>query len=190
MASLTASETEDAGLGFLGETSGFAILTTLGTFVMEARAGVATYLDVFWIGVINTLIISFVGIIAATLLGFLMGIFRLSTNVVLRGFATFYVEILRNIPLLLQIFFWYFVVLRALPDKRRHRALHVLPDFQRGFRSRCLGLPRGVRPRMGRIVVGEKTPRGDWTAVSRVLGWSADHRYDPLVCLLSNGCAA
>ena len=113
-----AAQGKKSGFGFLGETSGFQILTTLGTFVMEARAGVATYLDVFWIGVINTLIISFIGIIAATLMGFLMGIFRLSSNVVLRGFATFYVEILRNIPLLLQIFFWYFVVLRALPDKR------------------------------------------------------------------------
>ncbi|MCL4156788.1 UNVERIFIED_CONTAM: hypothetical protein GTU68_032509, partial [Idotea baltica] len=77
----------------------------------------ATYLDVFWIGVINTLIVSFVGIIAATLLGFIMGVFRLSSNVVLRGFATIYVEILRNIPLLLQIFFWYFLLLNALPEK-------------------------------------------------------------------------
>ncbi len=113
-----ATQGKKSGFGFLGETSGFRMLTTLGTFVMEARAGVATYFDVFWIGVINTLIVSFLGIIAATLLGFLMGIFRLSSNVVLRGFATVYVELLRNIPLLLQIFFWYFVVLRALPDKR------------------------------------------------------------------------
>lgn len=107
-----------SGFGFLGETSGFRMLTTLGTFMVESRAGVATYLDVFWIGVINTLIVSFVGIIAATLLGFLIGVFRLSDNVVLRGFATVYVEVLRNIPLLLQIFFWYFLLIELLPGKR------------------------------------------------------------------------
>lgn len=113
-----ATQGKKSGFGFLNETSGFQMLTTLGTFAVEARAGVATYLDVFWIGVINTLIVSFLGIIAATILGFLMGIFRLSSNVILRGFATVYVELLRNTPLLLQIFFWYFVTLRALPGSR------------------------------------------------------------------------
>ena len=113
-----AAQGKKSGFGFLNETSGFQMLTTLGTYFIEARPGIATYLDVFWIGVINTLIVALLGIIAATLLGFLIGIFRLSSNVVLRSFATVYVEMLRNIPLLLQIFFWYFVVLRALPDKR------------------------------------------------------------------------
>lgn len=107
-----------SGFGFLSETSGFRMLTTLGTFVVESRAGVATYLDVFWIGVINTLAVSVIGIIAATLIGFLVGIFRLSSNVVLRGFATAYVELLRNTPLLLQIFFWYFLLIELLPGKQ------------------------------------------------------------------------
>ena len=113
-----ASQNKKSGFDFLGETSGFQILTTLGTYVIEARPGQATYLDIFWVGVINTLAVSIVGIIVATLLGFLLGIFRLSSNIILRGFATVYVELLRNIPLLLQIFFFYIVVLRLLPDKR------------------------------------------------------------------------
>lgn len=112
-----ASQGKKSGFGFLEETSGFSILISLGTFVVESRAGIATYLDVFWIGVVNTLIVSFLGIIAATILGFLLGIFRLSSNVVLRGFATAYVELLRNIPLLLQIFFWYFLLIDLLPGK-------------------------------------------------------------------------
>lgn len=110
-----ASQGKKSGFGFLSDTSGFQILVSLGTYFIESEPGVATYMDVFWIGAINTLIVSVFGIIAATLLGFLMGVFRLSKNVVLRSFATVYVEALRNIPLLLQIFFWYFVVLRLLP---------------------------------------------------------------------------
>ena len=78
----------------------------------------STYLDVFWVGVLNTLIIAIFGIVAATVLGFVLGIFRLSSNFVLRSFAVCYIEVLRNIPLLLQLFFWYFFVLRTLPEIR------------------------------------------------------------------------
>lgn len=113
-----ASQNKKSGFSFLDETSGFQILTTLGTFLMESTPGVATYFDIFWIGVINTLAVAVVGIIFATIIGFTMGIFRLSSNVILRGFATVYVELLRNIPLLLQILFFYIVVLRILPGSR------------------------------------------------------------------------
>ncbi len=113
-----AVQNKKSGFGFLEEKSGFQILTTLGTFLIEARPGQATYLDIFWIGVINTLAVAILGIIFATILGFMIGIFRLSSNVILRGFATVYVEVLRNIPLLLQILFFYIVVLRLLPGKR------------------------------------------------------------------------
>ena len=113
-----ASQGKKSGFGFLSDTSGFQILTTLGTWSVDYAAGRSTYLDVFWLGVINTLVVAFVGIIAATIIGFVMGVFRLSSNVVLRSFSTVYVEVLRNVPLLLQIFFWYFVVLRALPKGR------------------------------------------------------------------------
>ncbi len=107
-----------SGFGFLGQTAGFQILTTLGTSVVGYTAGISTYWDVFIIGVVNTLIVAVMGIALATVIGFLMGVMRLSNNAVFKGFATVYVEILRNIPLLLQIFFWYFFVLRALPSKR------------------------------------------------------------------------
>lgn len=113
-----ASQNKKSGFDFLGESSGFRILTTLGTYMVESRAGVATYLDIFWIGVVNTLAIAILGIIFATILGFAIGIFRLSSNIILRGFATVYVEVLRNTPLLLQILFFYIVVLRLLPGKR------------------------------------------------------------------------
>lgn len=107
-----------SGFGFLGQTAGFQILSSLGTSLVNFKAGVSTYWDVFVIGIINTLAVAVVGIALATVLGFLMGVMRLSKNAVFNGFATVYVEVLRNVPLLLQIFFWYFFVLRALPGKR------------------------------------------------------------------------
>ncbi len=113
-----AAQNKKSGFGFLGETSGFQILTTLGTYLIESRPGEATYFDIFWIGVINTLAVAVIGIVLATILGFVIGICRLSSNIILRGFATVYVEVLRNLPLLLQILFFYIVVLRILPDKR------------------------------------------------------------------------
>lgn len=106
------------GFDFLNSTSGFQILTTPGTWAMDFTIGESTYLDVFFVGVINTLVVAIVGIIAATILGFILGIFRLSSNVVLRGFATAYVELLRNLPLLLQMFFIYTALLTFVPNAR------------------------------------------------------------------------
>lgn len=106
------------GFAFLEQTSGFQILTTLGTYMLDFKIGVSTYADVFWIGVINTLAVALIGIVCATMLGFVLGIFRLSHNVVLGGFSTIYIEILRNVPLLLQLFFWYRILIEQLPDKR------------------------------------------------------------------------
>ncbi|MGD1870123.1 MAG: amino acid ABC transporter permease [Neomegalonema sp.] len=106
------------GFDFLAGTSGFQILTTLGTWVFDYQVGSSTYWDVFLIGIVNTFAVAFLGIIVATVLGFVMGVFRLSSNFILRGFATVYVEIFRNIPLLLWLFILYFAVLRNLPDKR------------------------------------------------------------------------
>ncbi len=107
-----------SGFGFLGQTAGFQILSSLGTSLVDYTAGVSTYWDVFIIGIINTLAVAISGIIMATIIGFMMGVMRLSKNAVFNSFATVYIEILRNVPLLLQIFFWYFFVLRALPNKR------------------------------------------------------------------------
>ena len=106
------------GFNFLVQTAGFQISSTLGTWVMDYNVGQSTYLDVYFIGIINTFVVAVLGILAATALGFGIGIMRLSNNLVLKGFATIYIEMLRNLPLLLQLFFWYFAVLRSLPGRR------------------------------------------------------------------------
>ncbi len=122
-----ADQGKSLGFGFLTKTSGFQISATLGTWVMEYDVGSSTYLDVYFIGIINTFIVAILGIVAATILGFSVGIMRLSSNLVIKGFATIYIEVLRNIPLLLQLFFWYFAVLRALPDRRSQ--LEIIPGI-------------------------------------------------------------
>ena len=106
------------GFDFLNNTSGFSILPTLGTWLFDYQVGKSTYLDVFFIGIVNTLVIAITGILATTILGFLIGIFRLSNNIVLKFFSSVYIEMFRNIPLLIHLFFWYFAVLRAVPGKR------------------------------------------------------------------------
>ena len=106
------------GFDFLNNTSGFSILPTLGTWLFDYQVGKSTYLDVFFIGIVNTLVIAITGILATTFLGFLIGIFRLSNNIVLKFFSSVYIEMFRNIPLLIHLFFWYFAVLRAVPGKR------------------------------------------------------------------------
>ncbi|MGB2001527.1 MAG: ABC transporter permease subunit, partial [Candidatus Puniceispirillaceae bacterium] len=118
---------KSVGFGFLTATSGFQISDTLGTWVMDYSVGESTYLDVYFIGIINTFLVAILGIIGATFLGFSIGIMRLSRNFIIRSFATVYIEILRNLPLLLQLFFWYFAVLRALPSKREK--IDLIPDF-------------------------------------------------------------
>ncbi|MBT7942636.1 MAG: ABC transporter permease subunit, partial [Alphaproteobacteria bacterium] len=102
------------GFGFLSEPSGFGILMTLVDY-SEA----STYGRTFLVGLLNTVLISFLGIIFATFIGFSVGVARLSPNWLLAKIATVYVETLRNIPLLLQMFFWYFAVLAALPSPRQ-----------------------------------------------------------------------
>jgi general L-amino acid transport system permease protein len=94
---------------------------------MDYNVGKSTYLDVYFIGIINTFLVAILGIVGATFLGFTIGIMRLSRNFIIRSFATVYIELLRNLPLLLQLFFWYFAVLRALPSKREK--IEIIPDF-------------------------------------------------------------
>ena len=98
------------GFGFLGTTAGFGIITHLIDYNEASSYGRA-----FAVGLLNTLLVAFCGIIAATILGVIIGIARLSKNWMVSRMAMVYIEIFRNIPLLLQIFFWYFAVLRALP---------------------------------------------------------------------------
>ena len=121
------AQNKSVGFGFLTQTAGFQISPTLGTWVFGYEVGKSTYLDVFYIGVVNTFIVAFFGIIAATIVGFSLGIMRLSQNFVLRSFSTIYIELARNIPLLVQLFFWYFAVLRSLPSRREK--FELIPDM-------------------------------------------------------------
>ncbi|WP_136656951.1 amino acid ABC transporter permease [Nitratireductor sp. XY-223] len=103
-----------SGFGFIGRNAGFAISQSL----LEYNQAESSYGKVYIVGLLNTISIAFIGILLATVLGFLIGIARLSHNFIVRGVATVYVEIFRNIPLLLHIFIWYFGVLRLLPHPR------------------------------------------------------------------------
>jgi general L-amino acid transport system permease protein len=109
-----------SGFGFWDQTAGFDISQTL----IAYSAATSTYGQAFWVGLLNTLLVAVIGIVIATILGFAIGIARLSSNWLLAKAATVYVEIIRNIPLLLQLLFWYNAVLKALPDIRdSHRFL-------------------------------------------------------------------
>lgn len=103
-----------SGFKFLSETAGFSIIQTLTSYSESS-----TYFDAFIAGLLNTLLVSVIGIILATLLGFTIGLARLSDNYLVAKVSGAYVEIVRNMPLLLQLFFWYFVVLRSLPSPRQ-----------------------------------------------------------------------
>ncbi len=99
---------------FWNRTAGFDVNLTL----IEFSAAASTYGRAFWVGLLNTLMVSVVSIFFATILGFIIGIARLSSNWVVARLATAYVETLRNLPLLLQLLFWYNAVLKPLPAPR------------------------------------------------------------------------
>ena len=103
-----------SGFGFLTSTAGFGIITT--PFIPYTEA--SSYLTVFLVGLVNTIIVAFVGCLFALMLGFIVGIARLSSNWLVQKIATTYIELFRNIPLLLQILFWYSAVLKPLPGPR------------------------------------------------------------------------
>jgi len=98
------------GFGFLTRNAGFAISQSL----IPYDQGTASYGRVYLVGLTNTLVLAILGIFFATILGFIVGVARLSGNIVIRGIATIYVEVFRNIPLLLHISIWYFAVWLAL----------------------------------------------------------------------------
>ena len=99
-----------SGFHFLGVEAQFDIQMTLIEY-----SPTSTYFDSFIVGLLNTLLVAGLGIFVATIVGFAVGIARLSSNYLIRNTAAWYVEFFRNIPLLLQIFFWYYAALRALP---------------------------------------------------------------------------
>ncbi|HEX2553246.1 MAG TPA: amino acid ABC transporter permease [Microvirga sp.] len=125
-----------SGFGFLSTTAGFDISQTLIPF---SAAG-STYGEAFIVGLLNTLVVAVIGVFFATILGFVMGVARLSKNWIVSSLATVYVEVLRNIPLLLQLLFWYIAVLTPLPAPRQSI------DMGAGFliNSRGLFMPRPI----------------------------------------------
>ena len=98
------------GYGFLSQESSFDVQFSLIEF-----DGSHSYFRAYLVGLLNTILVSVIGIIFATIIGIVVGIARLSNNYLIERTAAVYVEFFRNIPLLLQIFFWYFAALRALP---------------------------------------------------------------------------
>ncbi len=128
------------GFKFLSQESGFGIIQSLVPYDESYTFG-----RTFIVGLLNTLLVSACGIVLATILGFTVGVARLSKNWLISRLAGIYIETFRNIPLLLQIFFWYFAVLRALPSPRQSfsfgesifvniRGLYIpRPLFDQGF---------------------------------------------------------
>jgi len=103
-----------SGFRFWNNTAGFDISQTL----IAYSPSTSTFGQAFWVGLLNTLLVASLGIVLATVLGFTIGIARLSRNWLVARLAGGYVELIRNIPLLLQILFWYNAVLKALPELR------------------------------------------------------------------------
>ncbi len=107
-----------SGFGFLGNTAGFDVSQSLIPY-----SGSDTYTRVFFVGLLNTLVVAVIGIFFATVIGFLVALGRLSPNWLLSRISGGYVELVRNLPLLFQILFWYLAVLAALPGPRQSISL-------------------------------------------------------------------
>ena len=107
-----------SGFGFLDNTAGFGINQSLIAYNESD-----TYARVFFVGLLNTLLVAAIGIVLATILGFFVGIARLSRNWLVARLAGGYVELIRNLPLLFQILFWYLAVLGTLPPPRQSISL-------------------------------------------------------------------
>jgi general L-amino acid transport system permease protein len=125
-----------SGFGFWDNTAGFDISQTLIYFSNST----SSYGRAFWVGLLNTLVVAAIGIVFATILGFIIGIGRLSSNWLVARTCTGYVETIRNIPLLLQLLFWYNAVLKALPDTRES---YNLP-FHSFLNNRGFVLPKPI----------------------------------------------
>ena len=132
--------------------AGFDISQTL----IAYSTSTSTFGRAFWVGLLNTLLVAGIGIVLATVLGFTIGIARLSRNWLVARLAGFYVELIRNIPLLLQLLFWYNAVLKALPELRdsvalpgggflNNRGLFLpQPQFEPGFGAVLIALLVGL----------------------------------------------
>ena len=159
-----------SGFGFWNNTAGFDISQTL----IAYSASTSTFGRAFWVGLLNTLLVAAIGIVLATVLGFIVGIARLSRNWLVARLAGGYVELIRNVPLLLQLLFWYNAVLKSLPQLRdsvalpgggilNNRGLFLpRPEFGAGFRASFIALAARHRRRdcaawSGRAGAGTRT---------------------------------
>jgi general L-amino acid transport system permease protein len=134
-----------SGFDFLWRTAGIEI-----PFVLTGYTPQSDNLALLWVGIVNTLLITLISAAAATVLGFVIGIARLSRNWLLSSLAGAYVEAVRNIPLLFFVLFWYFGVIAALPGPR-----NSIPFFNVAFlnnRGLTIPLPNDAAP-FGRAVL-------------------------------------
>src|ERR1700688_442583 len=154
-----------SGFGFLKNTAGFDVSQNLIPYT-----GSDTYTRVFLVGLLNTLLVSVIGIFFATLIGFIVALGRLSPNWLLARISGGYVELIRNLPLLFQILFWYLAVLGALPNPRQSISL-----FGSFFLSnRGLVIPRpvgnpGFEPFVLAVLVAIVVAVGLWRYARRQL---------------------
>ena len=107
----------EPGFDFMGEIAGF-MPTSPNFNITNFDVNSSTHKDVFFLGLVNTVLIAFCGIVLSTVVGFIFGVLRLSSNVLISFVAAIYIECTRNVPLLLQILIWYFGVFLALPNVR------------------------------------------------------------------------
>lgn len=133
-----------SGFGFLNTRSGFDVSLSYIPFTNDSSYGRA-----YWVAVTNTLVLSALGIALATILGFGLGLARVSKNWLIARLATVYIEIFRNVPLLLQLFFWYFAILRQLPAPRQSVTVADMAFLN----NRGLYLPRPVVDQGGGAIV-------------------------------------
>lgn len=138
-----------SGFDFLERSAGFGIAQHLIDYTESD-----TYARVFVIGLLNTLLVTFIGVILATLLGFVIGVARLSSNWMVNKLATVYVETFRNIPPLLQILFWYFAVFLTMPGPRgSHNLWNTFYLSNRGLNMPAALKADGLYPFLIAVVV-------------------------------------
>ncbi len=132
------------GFGFLDKPAGFDISQSLIPY-----SSTSTYGAVFWVGLTNTLLVAVLGVVLATILGFIIGLARLSANWLVATLAAVYVEIVRNVPLLLQLLAWYIALLISLPAPQANFRL----PFSIGVTNRGIYLPAPVwQPGMAAVL--------------------------------------
>jgi general L-amino acid transport system permease protein len=125
-----------SGFGFLNDEAGFAVNDNF----FLTYSPTSTNLQALYVGIVNTLIVAITGIFFASVIGLVIGIARLSSNYLIRKMATVYIEIFRNIPILLQILFWYSTALSVLPSTRN--SMNFLDSVF--LNSRGLFLPKFI----------------------------------------------